>query len=127
MLAVSEALLFAEAGGLDLEQTLNAVKDGAAGSWMLSNRGAQAIVRDFRPGFTFISTQDKDFIVGLTFGNQWLPRNSSDQADICPGRAANLRGRAGATSGRRQRLLLTYKYMIRRSIGKLRPTYGQTR
>ena len=58
-LAVSEALLFAEAGGLDLEKTLSAVKGGAAGSWMLANRGPQMIVRDWRPGFT-IDLQQKD-------------------------------------------------------------------
>ncbi|MDF1595279.1 MAG: NAD(P)-dependent oxidoreductase [Acidimicrobiia bacterium] len=58
-LAVSEALLFAEAGGLDLEKTLSAVAGGAAGSWMLSNRGPQMIVRDWRPGFT-IDLQQKD-------------------------------------------------------------------
>ena len=33
-LAVSEALLLAEAGGLDLDATLEAVKGGAAGSWL---------------------------------------------------------------------------------------------
>lgn len=59
MLAVGEALVFAEAGGLDLAATLAAVEGGAAGSWMLSNRGSQAIVRDFRPGFT-IDLQQKD-------------------------------------------------------------------
>ena len=40
-LAVSEALLFAKAGGLDLDATIEAVKGGAAGSWMLANRGPQ--------------------------------------------------------------------------------------
>ena len=40
---VSEALLFAEAGGLDLNKTLEAVTAGAAGSWMLSNRGPQVV------------------------------------------------------------------------------------
>jgi 3-hydroxyisobutyrate dehydrogenase len=59
MLAVSEALLFAQAGGLDLQKTLDAVSQGAAGSWMLSNRGPQVIVRDWRPGFT-IDLQQKD-------------------------------------------------------------------
>ncbi|MCP4306075.1 MAG: NAD(P)-dependent oxidoreductase [bacterium] len=58
-LAVSEALLLAEAGGLDLDATINAVKGGAAGSWMLSNRGPQIIERDWRPGFT-IDLQQKD-------------------------------------------------------------------
>ncbi len=58
-LAASEALLFAQAGGLDLAKTIEAVKNGAAGSWMLANRGPQMIVRDFRPGFT-IDLQQKD-------------------------------------------------------------------
>ncbi len=58
-LAVSEALLLAEAGDLDLESALKAVEGGAAGSWMLSNRGPQMINRDWRPGFT-IDLQQKD-------------------------------------------------------------------
>ncbi len=58
-LAVSEALLLADAGGLDLGATLKAVEGGAAGSWMLSNRGPQMIERDWRPGFT-IDLQQKD-------------------------------------------------------------------
>lgn len=59
MLAVSEALLLAQAGGVDLEKTLEAVSAGAAGSWMLSNRGPQVIRRDWRPGF-MIDLQQKD-------------------------------------------------------------------
>lgn len=59
MLAVGEALLFAQAGGLDLQKTLDAVTQGAAGSWMLSNRGPQVIARDWRPGFT-VDLQQKD-------------------------------------------------------------------
>jgi 3-hydroxyisobutyrate dehydrogenase len=59
MLGVSEALLFAQAGGLDLQKTLDAVSQGAAGSWALSNRGPQMIARDWRPGFT-IDLQQKD-------------------------------------------------------------------
>ncbi|GAB5519790.1 MAG: NAD(P)-dependent oxidoreductase [Rhodothermales bacterium] len=59
MWAVSEALLFAEAGGLDLDKTLEAVSGGAAGSWMLSNRGPQVVNRDWHPGFT-IDLQQKD-------------------------------------------------------------------
>ncbi|PIV25872.1 MAG: 2-hydroxy-3-oxopropionate reductase [Anaerolineae bacterium CG03_land_8_20_14_0_80_58_20] len=63
-LAASEALLFAQSGGLDLAKTLEAVKSGAAGSWMLANRGPQMIVRDFRPGFT-IDLQQKDLRLAL--------------------------------------------------------------
>ncbi len=59
MQGVAEALLLAQAGGLDLEQTLAAVGGGAAGSWMLNNRGPQVIRRDWRPGFT-IDLQQKD-------------------------------------------------------------------
>lgn len=58
-LAVSESLLFAEAAGLDLDATLQAVTGGAAGSWMLANRGPQMVARDWRPGFT-IDLQQKD-------------------------------------------------------------------
>ncbi len=68
-LAASEALLFAQAGGLDLAKTIDAVKGGAAGSWMLANRGPQMIVRDFRPGFT-IDLQQKDLRLVLEAADQ---------------------------------------------------------
>ena len=64
MLAVSEALVFAVSAGLDLERTLEAVTGGAAGSWMLKNRGPQCIARDWRPGFT-IDLQQKDVRLAL--------------------------------------------------------------
>jgi 2-hydroxy-3-oxopropionate reductase len=67
-LAVSEALMLAEAGGLDLEATLAAVSGGAAGSWMLSNRGPQMIERDWSPGFT-IDLQQKDLRLVLEAAN----------------------------------------------------------
>ena len=63
-LAASEALLLADAAGLDLEKTLSAVEGGAAGSWMLSNRGPQMIARDWAPGFT-IDLQQKDLRIAL--------------------------------------------------------------
>lgn len=68
-MAVGEALLFAESAGVDLEATLNAVKGGAAGSWMLSNRGPQMIERDWRPGFT-IDLQQKDLRLVLEAADQ---------------------------------------------------------
>jgi len=58
-LAMCEAMVFAQAGGVDLEKCLNAVTGGAAGSWMLANRGPQIMRRDWRPGFT-IDLQQKD-------------------------------------------------------------------
>jgi 3-hydroxyisobutyrate dehydrogenase len=63
-LAASEALLLAQGAGLDLGTTLAAVEGGAAGSWMLSNRGPQMIARDWRPGFT-IDLQQKDLRIVL--------------------------------------------------------------
>ncbi len=68
-LAVSEALVFAEAAGLDLERTLDAVSGGAAGSWMLANRGPQMIADDWRPGFT-IDLQQKDLRLVLERADQ---------------------------------------------------------
>jgi len=69
MMGVGEALLFAEAGGLDLKKTLEAVSAGAAGSWMLSNRGPQVVERDWRPGFT-IDLQQKDLRLVLEAADQ---------------------------------------------------------
>lgn len=69
MLAVGEALLFGQAGGLDLRRTLEAVTQGAAGSWMLSNRGPQIIDRDWRPGFV-IDLQQKDLRLVLEAADQ---------------------------------------------------------
>jgi 3-hydroxyisobutyrate dehydrogenase len=63
-LAASEALLLAQGAGLDLQITHTAVKGGAGGSWMLSNRGPQMIGRDWRPGFT-IDLQQKDLRIVL--------------------------------------------------------------
>jgi len=61
---VGEALLLAQAGGLDLTTAIDAVKGGAAGSWMLANRGPQMARRDWRPGFT-IDLQQKDLRLAL--------------------------------------------------------------
>lgn len=68
-LAMSEALLFAQAGGVDLKKALAAVEAGAAGSWMLSNRGPQIIERDWQPGFT-IDLQQKDVRLALDAADQ---------------------------------------------------------
>jgi len=68
-LAVSEAMMFAQGADLDLHSTLAAVEGGAAGSWMLSNRGPQMIERDWRPGFT-IDLQQKDLRLVLEAADQ---------------------------------------------------------
>lgn len=59
MLAVGEALLLGRAANLDLHKAVAAVEAGAAGSWMLSQRGTQAIDGYWKPGFT-IDLQQKD-------------------------------------------------------------------
>lgn len=68
-LAISEALLFGQANDIDLEAALEAVKAGAAGSWMLSFRGPQILARDWRPGFT-IDLQQKDLRLVLEAADQ---------------------------------------------------------
>ncbi|MCG8352331.1 MAG: NAD(P)-dependent oxidoreductase [Chloroflexales bacterium] len=69
MLGVSEALLFAQSSGVDLRKTLSAVSGGAAGSWMLSNRGPQILDDDWRPGFT-IDLQQKDLRLVIEAADQ---------------------------------------------------------
>ena len=65
MLAVSEALLFAQAGGVDLDKMLQAVSGGAAGSWMLANRGPQVIRDYWEPGFsTDLQQKDLRLVLG---------------------------------------------------------------
>jgi len=49
--AISEALAFADASGLDTEQLLPVLSGGAAGSRLLERRGARMLDRDFAPGF----------------------------------------------------------------------------
>jgi 3-hydroxyisobutyrate dehydrogenase len=68
-LAMCEALLFAQAGGVDLQKTFDAISQGAAGSWMFTNRAPQIIDRDWRPGFT-IDLQQKDLRLVLEAADQ---------------------------------------------------------
>ena len=68
-LAVCEALLLAQAGGVDLQKAFDAVSKGAAGSWMFTNRGPQIIDRDWRPGFT-VALQQKDLRLVLEAADQ---------------------------------------------------------
>ena len=68
-LAMCEAMLFAEAGGLDQQKTFNAISQGAAGSWMFTNRAPQIMRRDWRPGFT-IDLQQKDIRLVLEAADQ---------------------------------------------------------
>ena len=69
-LAMCEALLFAQAGGVDLQKTFDAISQGAAGSWMFTNRAPQIMRRDWRPGFT-IDLQQKDLRLVLEAADQF--------------------------------------------------------
>lgn len=51
MVAVSEALAFARATGLDAGTVLESISGGAAGSWGLSNLAPRVLKGDFAPGF----------------------------------------------------------------------------
>ena len=63
-LAVSEALAFAGANGLDPQKTLSAVGGGAGASWQLANLGPRMLAGDFAPGF-MIKLQEKDLRLAL--------------------------------------------------------------
>ncbi len=69
-LAMCEALMLAEAGGVDLQKAFDAVSKGAAGSWMFTNRAPQIIDRDWRPGFT-IDLQQKDLRLVLDAADEF--------------------------------------------------------
>ena len=72
MVGVSEALMFAEKAGANLEAVVEAISGGAAGCWTLDNRAPRMIQGNFEPGF-FASYQYKDLRIatdaGETFGS----------------------------------------------------------
>ena len=49
--ALSEAISFSEKSGMDTKKVLQAISQGAAGSWQLSNRGETMVDRQFDFGF----------------------------------------------------------------------------
>lgn len=51
MIAVSEAILYAQHAGLDPDHVLQSISSGAAGSWSLSNLVPRMLKGDFEPGF----------------------------------------------------------------------------
>ncbi len=63
-MAVCEAVSLARKSGLDPNVMIEATKNGAAGSWQLSNLGPKMTNRDFAPGF-MIDLQQKDLKLAL--------------------------------------------------------------
>jgi 3-hydroxyisobutyrate dehydrogenase len=51
MIGLCEAMLYARRAGLDVERVIDTIKDGAAGSWSLSNYGPRLLRSDLEPGF----------------------------------------------------------------------------
>jgi 2-hydroxy-3-oxopropionate reductase len=70
MEAVSEALVFAEKAGADLEAVVEAISGGAAGCWALDNRAPDMIRGDFDPGF-FAAYQYKDLRIAAGAGEEY--------------------------------------------------------
>jgi 3-hydroxyisobutyrate dehydrogenase len=71
ILAVSEGLAMGEAAGLDTSKLLEAVRGGAAGSWILDNLAPKMIARDWAPGFR-VTLQQKDVRLALEAAAQHL-------------------------------------------------------
>ena len=79
MAAVSEALVFAEKAGANLDAVVDAISGGAAGCWTLDNRAPQMIRGDFAPGF-FAEYQYKDLRIATQAGQAYgvpLPTTAS--------------------------------------------------
>jgi 3-hydroxyisobutyrate dehydrogenase len=51
MIGMCEAMLYAQRAGLDVELAVDTIKDGAAGSWSLTNYGPRLLRGDLEPGF----------------------------------------------------------------------------
>ena len=104
MIGVCEALLYAQRAGLDVETVLDTIKDGAAGSWSLTNYGPRLLSGDFEPGFK-IDHFVKDLGIALAGGSPDAPAAPRDGAR----RAALRRRRRLRASARKgtQALLAT--------------------
>src|SRR3972149_311283 len=60
--AVTEALAFGEAMGLDMDKVVNIIATGAAGNWFLDHRGKSMLAGKFTPGFK-IGLHHKDLMI----------------------------------------------------------------
>ena len=64
IVAVCEALLYAQRAGLDVPTVLESVSSGAAASWALSNLAPRIVAGDYAPGF-FVDHFVKDMGIAL--------------------------------------------------------------
>jgi 3-hydroxyisobutyrate dehydrogenase len=71
--AVTEALAFGEAMGLDMDKVIDVVSQGAAANWFLSHRGKTMLQGQFNPGFK-VALHHKDLrICQAMAANAGLP------------------------------------------------------
>jgi 3-hydroxyisobutyrate dehydrogenase len=64
MIGVCESLLYGFRAGLDLDQVLASISDGAAGCWALTNLAPRILQRNFDPGF-YVAHFIKDMGIAL--------------------------------------------------------------
>lgn len=69
LMAVSEAMVFAQKSGLDIDTTLAAVGAGAAKSWQLEMLAPRMARNDFAPGF-MVDLVQKDLRLVMEFAEQ---------------------------------------------------------
>jgi len=69
MVGICEALLYGYRAGLNLEQVMESIASGAAGSWSLSHLGPRIIAGNFEPGF-FVEHFIKDMGIVLAEAKQ---------------------------------------------------------
>jgi 3-hydroxyisobutyrate dehydrogenase len=60
--AVTEALAFGEAQGLDMQKVIDVITGGAAGNWFLAHRGKTMTQGIFKPGFK-LALHHKDLLI----------------------------------------------------------------
>ena len=60
--AVTEALAFGQAMGLDMDKVIDVVASGAAANWFLDHRGRSMLARQFDPGFK-VALHHKDLMI----------------------------------------------------------------
>ena len=65
---LSEGISFAESSNLDVKKVLSVIKEGAAGSWQMTNRGDTMVDKEFNFGFA-VDLMRKDLQICLDQAN----------------------------------------------------------
>jgi 3-hydroxyisobutyrate dehydrogenase len=81
-MATTEAMRLGEGLGLNMERVLEAISQGAAGSWSLSNLGPRWLMRDFQPGFRL-----RHLLKDMGFCAEAIEFLKDDRADAFPAAA----------------------------------------